>query len=649
MRLIKIGLSNIDTAVGALKTNTDKILEHMEDMASQKCTIGCFCEQTIVGYPTEDLVQWKSFVQKQRKQLNRVLEKSLKIKFMTAFVLGLIVENDGNLYNCAAVICNGRIIGIVPKEKLPNYNIFYEGRVFSKGISNKLGYLEDNIPFGDMIFRFPFGTIATEVCEDGWSPDGPARRRCFSGAEIIINISASPWRANILNTRHEMISTRAYDNQATIAYVNQYGGNDSLVFDGGGFINQNGREVLQANRWQEGISSQIVDLDTTNRLRLENNIWREEYAQFQKNNNSIHIAETKFGQNTNHKTYKYPKPQNNNFFIPQEKSFNLQNQYFNDLIQALITGLDGFYSKRGVYEKIGIALSGGKDSALTLIIACLFAKKKFKNLKNKEQKNAIKNFITCFSMPSQFNTKETKNIAKLLCKELGVNFQEISIESDIERELKDVKLMLNTKEKEKLHKTTTAQNIQARIRGEKMQNWANGASAMWLQSGNMSEKAVGYTTVGGDMMGAFSIIGNLPKTVIIALLAHINKSLGLESIKKLLKTKASAELEKEQMDEKDLMPFPVLDACIHLFIEEKMNKEEVYDALISMWSDAELKKIYPDYRPGMLRKWLKKFIKLFPKSIYKWEQSPQSIHLGKLELDRSRALQLPVVQSGEWM
>ena len=647
MRLIKIGLTNIDTTVGAFKTNTDKILEKMEELALQKCTIGCFQEQTIAGYPAEDLVQWKSFILKQRKQLNRILEKSSKLKFATVFILGLIVENNGNLYNCAAVICDGRIIGIVPKEKLPNYNVFYEGRVFSKGTPNKLEFIENNIPFGDIILKFPFGILATEVCADGWSPDGPARRRCFSGAEIVINISASPWRADIENARHSMISSRAYDNQATIAYTNQYGGNDSLVFDGGGFINQNGSDILRTKRWQEGIEYSVVDLDTTSRRRLENNIWREDCANFLQNNATTHVIESKYGQEANHKTYEYPRPANNNFFIPLEKKINTKEQYFNNLIQAMVTGLDGFYKKRGIYKKIGIALSGGKDSALTLIIACLFAKKKFKHLK--DQKETIKNFINCFSMPSQFNSKETKSIATQLAKELCVNFQEKSIEEDMMRQLKITESMLDKDEKNKVRKTTTMHNIQARIRGERMQNWANGASAMWLQSGNMSEKAVGYTTVGGDMMGAFSLIGNLPKTVIIELLAYLNKSLNLESVKRLLKTQASAELEEGQMDEKDLMPFPILDACIHLFIEEKKNSEQVYEILNSMWSDAELKKIYKDYKPGMLRKWVKKFIKLFPKSIYKWEQAPQSIRLGKLDLDRSRALQLPVVLSDEWL
>jgi len=649
MRLIKIGLANINTTVGAFKTNTDKIIKNMEELATQKCTIGCFSEQTIAGYPCEDLVQWESFVAKQRKQLNRILQVGHTFKFMTVFVLGLITEYNGNLYNCAAVICNGKIIGIVPKEKLPNYNVFYEGRVFSKGIPNKLSYIEKNIPFGDLIFRFPFGILATEVCEDGWSPNGPARRRTFSGAEVIVNISASPWRTDIENTRREMLATRAYDNQTTITYSNQYGGNDALVFDGGGFINQNGREILQAPRWQEGITTQIIDLDETDRLRQENNIWQEEYQQFNQQNQPVHIVESKYGQIAKHKTYQYPTPTNKNFFLPEEKIVNKQEQYFNNLIQAMITGLDGFYNKRGVYKKIGIALSGGKDSALTLIIACLFAKKQFKKLKPAEQKKKIKNFINCFSLPSQFNTKKTKDIAKQLASELGVSFQEISIENDFKRELEATKKMLTKTENQKLAKTTTIHNIQARIRGEKMQNWANGASAIWLQSGNMSEKAVGYTTVGGDMMGAFSIIGNLPKTIIIALLQHINKSLDLESIKLLLKTPASAELEKNQTDEQDLMPFPVLDACIHLFCEEKKSHDEIYEILKSMWSDKELNKMYKGYKPSMLRKWVKKFFQLFSKSIYKWEQAPQAIHLGKLDLDRSRALQLPVVQSNEWL
>jgi NAD+ synthase (glutamine-hydrolysing) len=301
------------------------------------------------------------------------------------------------------------------------------------------------------------------------------------------------------------------------------------------------------------------------------------------------------------------------------------------------TGLAGYFEKTGAFERVGVALSGGKDSALTLLVAWLYAR---------DRGLDPKDFIHCFSMPTRFNTETTKGIARKLAEELGVSFREISIEEAFAREVEAAKAMLP---KEQALSSLTLQNIQARIRGMRMWNWANASRGMWLQTGNMSEKAVGYTTVGGDLMGAYSLLGNLPKTIVIRLLHYLHQKEGIDSLEELLKTKASAELEENQEDERDLMPFPVLDACFALFAGEKMMPVELYQALRAMWTDDELQAMRPDYRPGMLKEWVKRFCRLFVGSIFKWVQAPQSVHLGILDLDRERALQLPVVQSSEWL
>jgi NAD+ synthase (glutamine-hydrolysing) len=249
-------------------------------------------------------------------------------------------------------------------------------------------------------------------------------------------------------------------------------------------------------------------------------------------------------------------------------------------------------------------------------------------------------------MPTHFNSETTKGIARKLAEELGVTFREIPIEDAFEREAKATEAMLSPGE------TLTPlarQNIQARIRGMRMWNWANASRGMWLQTGNMSEKAVGYTTIGGDLMGAYSLLGNLPKTIVIRLLDYLREKHRFEALEELMKTEASAELAENQEDERDLMPFPVLDACFALFAGEKMMPVDLYRAIRAMWTDEELRKMRPDYRPGMLKDWVKRFCRLFVGSIFKWVQAPQAVHLGVLDLDRERALQIPVVQSPEWL
>jgi NAD+ synthase (glutamine-hydrolysing) len=644
MKLVKIGFASLDTTVGAFDSNTAKVFASARDMAAQKCTIGCFQEQVISGYPCEDLVQWSGFVAAQWRQLERFAEMTARLEFPTVFTLGLTVKDSGHVFNCAAVICRGKILGIVPKEMLPAYGVFYESRTFTRGVPGRVTQVHE-APFGDLIFTFPFGTMAVEVCEDIWSSDGPMRRRAYSGAELIINASASPWRAGVVETRREMVSTRAADNVVTVVYVNQVGGNDSLVFDAGGFINQCGRMLVEAPRWRESLTTQVIDLDVTTRLRHENTTWRTDCENFLREHQPVQTIVSPAGPEADEQ-YAYPRPRHDSVFLKSAAQRDFREEYFENLLQAMTIGLAGYFEKTGAFKRIGIALSGGKDSALTLIIAWLYAQQRFADLPEAQRRAAIRDFIHCFSMPTRFNTDTTKSIAKLLSEELGVTFKEISIEEAFAREAKETRAMLGAEQE--LTKTTV-QNIQARLRGMRMWNWANSAAGMWLQTGNMSEKSVGYTTIGGDLMGAYSILGNVPKTVVVALLHYLGEKHGWQSVKQLLATKASAELDVGQEDEKDLMPFEVLDACFRIFAGDKLMPAELYQALRARFTEAELRALRPEYQPGMLREWVEKFVTLFIGAIYKWVQAPQSVHLGNLDLDRERALQLPVVQSREWL
>jgi NAD+ synthase (glutamine-hydrolysing) len=183
------------------------------------------------------------------------------------------------------------------------------------------------------------------------------------------------------------------------------------------------------------------------------------------------------------------------------------------------------------------------------------------------------------------------------------------------------------------------QNVQARIRAERMWTWANNAGGLFLQTSNMSEKAVGYTTIGGDMEGALSVIANVPKTVVNYVLDYLLEKTGSEAIRLTLKKPATAELADDQEDEKDLMPFPILDACFALYAGEKMSPGEVRAAIRAM---------FPGEDPKQIDVWTARFARLFTMSIYKWVQAPLSLHVGNLDLDRERALQLPVVQRSEW-
>jgi NAD+ synthase (glutamine-hydrolysing) len=185
----------------------------------------------------------------------------------------------------------------------------------------------------------------------------------------------------------------------------------------------------------------------------------------------------------------------------------------------------------------------------------------------------------------------------------------------------------------------TKQNIQARLRAQRMWNWANTSNGLFLQTGNMSEKAVGYTTIGGDLMGALAVIANLPKTLVVYLLEYLQEKHKYEGIGLVTAKPAGPELQPNQVGEEELMPFPVLDACFYLFAGEKLAPAELLAALVPM---------FPERGAAALKGDVEKFVRLFTQSIYKWVQSPLSLHVGNLDLDRERALQLPVVTKTEW-
>jgi len=628
MRLVRIALASTNSTVGAVDGNVARMVELGREAAKDGATVVVFPEQAVGGYAPEDLVQWRAFVDAQWRGLETFAKSTADLEAI--FAVGLAVSGDERVYNTAALVSRGAVRGLVPKEKLPFYNVFYEERCFARGVPFTVGSLH-GVGFGDMVFETPFGILALEVCEDLWSPDGPMRRRCYAGAELVLNLSASPYRVGVHETRREMIATRAADNQATVAYCNSFGGNDGLVFDGGGFVSQNGRVVLEAPRFREGFAAVTVDLDRTRRLRSENTTFRHDRDALA---NAPRVARVVVDHDPkSREKLTFPFPAHKSFFLPAPEAPrpSARAAFSEELLDALATGVGDYFVKTGAFKTIGVALSGGRDSLLCLWIARRWIDRTY----GAKAPAKAKEILRAFFMPSRYSSKETAAAAEAAARELGAPLAVVSIDEAFERELAAVEAMLQPGEK-----TTpmARQNAQARVRAERMWTWANSAAGLFLQTSNMSEKAVGYTTIGGDLEGALSVIANVPKTVVNYLLDYLLETTGSEAIRLTLAKPPSAELAENQEDEKDLMPFPVLDACFLLYAGEKMSTADVKVALRAM---------FPEHA-GKTDAWAERFSRLFTSSIYKWVQAPLALHVGNLDLDRERALQLPVVQKTEW-
>ncbi len=632
MRLFSIALASVNSTVGAVQSNTERVRGLAERAAAAGATLVVFPEQALGGYAPEDLVQWRAFVDAQWSALERFAQATKSLPIVSA--VGVTVDIDARLFNAAALVHRGAVLGVVPKEKLPTYNVFYEARTFASGAPGARGTVR-GVPFGDLVFDVGVTTIALEVCEDLWSPDGPMRRRCYAGAEIVANLSASPFRVGVAETRREMIATRAGDNQCIVAYANLVGANDGLIFDGGGWVAQNGRLLLEAPRFREGLATVTLDLDRTRRLRHENTTWRGDRERVLAETPLVQRIEVPVELELGH--LRYPVPAHKSFFLPGPEASkpSARAAFCEELLDALALGIGDYFEKTGAFKTIGVALSGGRDSLLCMLLARRYLDRRFADLSKAQRDVKAREILRGFFMPSKYSSAETRAAAKATADEVGAPFVESSIDEAFEREVKAVEAMLQPGE---ALSGLARQNAQARVRAERMWTWSNSAAALFLQTSNMSEKAVGYTTIGGDLEGALSVVANVPKTVVNYLLDYLHETTGSKAIELTLKKPASAELAADQEDEKDLMPFPVLDACFALYAGEKMSVAEVKVVLHEMFPEHAAK----------CDAWAERFGRLFVSSIYKWVQAPLALHVGNLDLDRERALQLPVVQRTEW-
>ena len=287
----------------------------------------------------------------------------------TVFVLGVAVAVGSRLFNCAAVVHRGRVLGLVPKEKLPTYNVFYEGRTFSRG-GPGLSLDADGIPLGDFIFEFDFGTVAAEVCEDAWSPDGPMRRRSFSGAEVVTNVSASPYRMGIDSTRREMLATRAADSQygAAVRQRGRRSGRSGLRRRRVRLPERPPRAARRPASPKVGgprSSISIARAGCESRTRrgasmATSSCWRTPRARDRAAPRRA-IARCS--------TTPLPTAAASSCRPVVPRGLDPRDRALDDLFEALALGVKSYYEKTGAFRSLGLALSGGRDSMLTLLVA----------------------------------------------------------------------------------------------------------------------------------------------------------------------------------------------------------------------------------------------------------------------------------------
>ena len=507
---MKISLAEINSKVGDLKYNANLIKKHAGIAIKNGVEILITPELSLCGYPPEDLLLETEFINRCHHYLIDIAEKYPKLKI----IVGHPRRKNKLLFNSISLLYGGKINKVYDKQKLPNYGVFDERRYFSP--STKPG-----------VFRHKGKVFGLLICEDIWE-EGPLEELSKLNVDYVVCVNASPYEFNKTKNKFNFIQNRLNKlNDFFLIYLNCVGGQDELLFDGNSFITKPKKYSPNNLPFFSGqfISQNIIaDFSKKNHVKIT-----RKYEKF-----PFH-----------RKILEDPITQINTMI---EEKFLIYN-----LLNGLILAMKDYLEKNSI-KKLFLGLSGGIDSGVVLFIA---------------SKAISREKITAIMMPSEFTSDVSLKDAKKLALNLGVNYKSISIQKHIKNFEATFK-----KDFEGLEKDITEQNIQARIRGMILMAYANKFNGMVLATGNKSEIAVGYSTIYGDMVGGFSVLKDVPKTMVYKIANEINYK---ESIipQRIIDRAPSAELTENQLDEDSLPAYEILDKIIDLHIEKNFSEKEL--------------------------------------------------------------------------
>ncbi|MGH2932378.1 MAG: NAD+ synthase, partial [Gaiellaceae bacterium] len=506
-----------------------------------------FPELAVTGYPPEDLLLRPEFVKEAERSLEQIARSARGI---VAFVGTPDFVRD--LHNGLAVCAAGEVKTIYHKRFLPNYGVFDEHRYFAPG--RDLVLLE----YGDVL-------IGPTVCEDIWQPGPPATDLSLAGAQLIANISASPFHVGKEREREQMLATRARDNVCYVAFVNAVGGQDELIFDGHSVVlDDEGQVVARAPGFEEALL--IVDVDPIEAVgRRLRDVRRRTLESEREPAPEIPVVHIGAPQATRER--------------PVEPAIAPMLEDLEQMRLALELGLRDYVEKNG-FEEIVVGVSGGIDSALTGALAA---------------ETLGPERLHCVSMPSRYSSAETRADARKLAENLGSSFLELPIEPIVETFDAALRDVFSGQESD-----LTEENVQARIRGTLLMALSNKFGWLVVATGNKSELSVGYATLYGDMAGGFALLKDVYKTDVFRLARHLNERAGRELIPLTTIERApSAELRPDQRDEDSLPPYAELDRVLEEYVELDRSREEltedgfdrdVVERALSMIDRAEYKR-----------------------------------------------------------
>jgi len=569
MRRLRIGMAQVNTTVGDFKGNSEKILEAIAEGKSLGVDLLTFPELAICGYPPEDLLLKPKFIEENIRCLDKVVNGCSGLTVVVGFV-----DARGDIFNAAAIIHDRKLVGVYHKIYLPNYGVFDENRYFKAGGECPV-YVIAGIGVG------------INICEDIWYEAGPTTTQAYSGAEVIVNISSSPFHFGKRSSRERMLGTRASDNVAIVAYNNLVGGQDELVFDGDSVImDEKGQLIARGKQFEEDFIVADLDVEAVFRTRLHDPRWRK--ATLLQEKQQWHTSRIAVSEAPGSIT-KPPLPQ---------REIKLRD-IPGEIYDALVLGTRDYILKNGI-KKVAIGLSGGIDSSIVATIAV----------------DALgPSNVIGVAMPSRYSSPGSISDAELLSRNLGIKLLTIPIEKVFKAYLEVLEESFKG-----VKPDVTEENLQARIRGNLLMALSNKFGWLVLTTGNKSEMATGYTTLYGDMAGGFAVIKDVPKTMVYQIAKYRN-SLGEKEVipSTVFEKPPSAELRPDQKDVDSLPPYDLLDPVLTAYAEEDKSVEQI----IAMGIDEDV---------------VKRAARLVDSSEYKRRQAPPGVKITSRAFGRDRRL-----------
>ena len=571
---LRIALGQYNFVVGDVDANRDRVIDVIGKARSAGVSLVAFPELALTGYPPEDLLFKPRFIESNLRALDAVVAASQGITAVVGFV-----DRQSDIYNAAAVITDGRLAGVYHKQILPNYGVFDEERYFQSGNES-------------LVFRLGDVNIGVNICEDIWVPGGPAREQALRGdADVIVNLSSSPFHDGKGLLREQMIATRASDHGVVLAYCNLVGGQDELVFDGGSLVaDQSGAIVARANRFDEQLMIVDLDVESAFRHRLHEPRRRKEKATAGSPIVPIQLDAPAVSPSDDTRT--------DNIAIPGPPKSRPEDR-LSDIYNALIVGTRDYVRKNG-FEKVLVGLSGGIDSALVAAIAY----------------DALgADSLGLVTMPSRFSSDGTISDAQQMADILGIKLLTLPIQNIFETYLSELEGEFAGRPFD-----TAEENIQPRIRGNLLMALCNKFGWLVLTTGNKSEMSMGYATLYGDMAGGYAVIKDIYKTLVYELSDYRNSLEGGAVIPESIITRPpTAELREDQLDTDSLPPYDVLDPILEAYVEEDKSLREIVDL-------------------GYDEKLITRVIRSVDLNEYKRRQSPPGVKITPRAFGRDRRL-----------